>query len=74
MRSKIIPIKLMLPLHCGNSFKLAQYFVLNLAVRAFKRFPGRKQDDVLHKSQPGRVKYELPLLTVGVLDKAKRPN
>ncbi len=36
-------------LNCGNSYKLAQYFVFTLAVRMFQLFPRRKRDCVHQK-------------------------
>jgi hypothetical protein len=55
-------------LNCGKSSKLAQYFIFSLAIRMFRLFPRRKHDCVCKKNQSGQIEYQLPLLTVGVMD------
>jgi hypothetical protein len=61
-------------LNCGNSSKLALYFIGSLVMRAFQRFPGRKRDVAHRKNQSDCKEYQLPLLTHGMLDSSHEYN
>jgi hypothetical protein len=57
-------------LNCGNSSKLALYFVLNLAIRMFRHFPGRKSSDSVARHLPA---YTLHIKDAGTGVPAQTP-